>query len=143
MADRGQIEQILMNLVTNARDAMPDGGALMPARAGNWIRKARALRRAGSGRPGHGMDEATRERIFEPFFTTKERAKERAWDWPWSTASWKTTAGAWKWRATGKGSTFSVRFPLIPSGLLNRREAFQLPDRSHRDFICILLRAGV
>lgn len=81
IADRGSLEQVLMNLVVNARDAMPDGGQITietrrcPAgeAAGEGVAPADAreciglvLRDAGTG-----MDRATQERIFEPFFTTK------------------------------------------------------------------------
>jgi two-component system, cell cycle sensor histidine kinase and response regulator CckA len=83
LADPAQLEQVLLNLVLNARDAMPSGGRLVIAtgvpdaaerqRAGlepavGWVRLS-------VSDTGHGMDAATLVRIFEPFFTTKERAK--------------------------------------------------------------------
>jgi two-component system, cell cycle sensor histidine kinase and response regulator CckA len=73
-ADPTQIEQIIMNLAINARDAMPQGGMLSLS--------TRTVMQKGQPRvvievtdTGHGMDEATRLRLFEPFFTTKEQGK--------------------------------------------------------------------
>src|SRR5262249_50272072 len=84
-ADRAQIEQVLVNLVINARDAMPDGGRLRIEVADLDLRDApgreSAALPAGGSQPlsvtdtGLGMDETTRARLFEPFFTTKAPAE--------------------------------------------------------------------
>lgn len=85
MADPGQIEQVLMNLATNARDAMPEGGDLSietgcrtldgESREGNGRVKPGKYAFIGVTDTGTGIDEKTQERIFEPFFTTKETGK--------------------------------------------------------------------
>jgi len=85
MANSGQIEQVLMNLATNARDAMPGGGELTIATGvvemDDDFVKAHGFGEAGRyalitvSDTGAGMDEKTRERVFEPFFTTKEVGK--------------------------------------------------------------------
>jgi two-component system cell cycle sensor histidine kinase/response regulator CckA len=84
-ADSGQIEQVLMNLTTNARDAMPHGGIISIGTVLVTLDK-NFIKIHGYGEPGTyalltvtdtgtGMDEPTKEKIFEPFFTTKEVGK--------------------------------------------------------------------
>jgi two-component system, cell cycle sensor histidine kinase and response regulator CckA len=84
-ADRGGIEQIIMNLAVNARDAMPEGGRLVISVRDANIDAEYARRHVGvvpgphvtlvATDTGTGMDAATRERVFEPFFTTKDVGK--------------------------------------------------------------------
>jgi signal transduction histidine kinase len=82
-ADPGQIDQVVMNLAVNARDAMPEGGGLQFATTEVEIGRSEADVKKPAGRyvvlsvtdTGTGMDEETRRRIFEPFYTTKEDGK--------------------------------------------------------------------
>jgi len=84
-ADPGQVEQVIMNLAINARDAMPNGGRLT-IRTANVEWDAASAARRGAGSPGSyvrlavsdtgsGMDPAVQAHLFEPFFTTKEQGK--------------------------------------------------------------------
>jgi signal transduction histidine kinase/ActR/RegA family two-component response regulator len=75
-ADRGQLEQVLLNLAVNARDAMPGGGSLVIATQNSGIEDERAAAVTLTVRDtGSGMSDEVKERIFEPFFTTKEPGK--------------------------------------------------------------------
>lgn len=84
-ADKSQIEQVLMNLVTNSKDSMPEGGTLsvdvFPVSMDTRFAHAHGFADAGKyacisvSDTGHGMDSETQRKIFEPFFTTKEVGK--------------------------------------------------------------------
>ncbi|MBZ5550194.1 MAG: PAS domain S-box protein [Acidobacteriia bacterium] len=83
-ADAGQLEQVIMNLVVNAKDAMPEGGRITLQSSSVTVRQNFHEQRfilpgpyvvISVGDTGHGMDKETQSRIFEPFFTTKEKGK--------------------------------------------------------------------
>jgi PAS domain S-box-containing protein len=74
-ADSGQVEQLLLNLSLNARDAMPDGGTITIETASIVGADGEASVQLSVRDTGHGMSEATRLRIFEPFYTTKEQGR--------------------------------------------------------------------
>ena len=114
-ADRGQIHQVLMNLVVNGRQAMPDGGVLaietMNARpiepAGEYL----LLRIRDNG---IGMDERTRQHVFEPFFTTKGKGKGTGLGL--ATVFGIVTQAGGHITVTseqGQGSTFNLYFPRL------------------------------
>ena len=133
MADAGQIDQILFNLATNARDAMPEGGHLTIitdiAEIDDTYIKEHGYGLAGDyaliivSDTGAGMDRATQDKIFEPFFTTKEVGKGTGLGLSTAYGIVKQHNGFINcYSEPGKGTTFKIYLPLLESDQMTEGE---------------------
>jgi two-component system cell cycle sensor histidine kinase/response regulator CckA len=146
-ADRGQLEQVLMNLAVNARDAMPQGGKLM-IETQNAELDLTAVSQHPCAQPGQyiilsvsdtgcGMDKETQSHIFEPFFTTKPFGKGTGLGLSTVYGIVQQNNGyIWVYSEPGKGARFKIFFPRISATIAQQK---LLPEEVQRGSETVLL----
>jgi two-component system cell cycle sensor histidine kinase/response regulator CckA len=142
-ADPGQIQQIIMNLVSNAREAMPKGGKITIETADvdldeNYSRKHAAVTPGpyvmlAISDNGMGMDEETQARIFEPFFSTKGPGKGTGLGLSTVYGIVQQSGGTiWLYSELGQGTTFKIYFPRVEAKADKSTEISKIDRRPKR-----------
>jgi two-component system, cell cycle sensor histidine kinase and response regulator CckA len=146
-ADKGQLEQVLLNLYLNAWQAMPEGGDLFLETQNTVIDPAYAARhsvppgeyvRTSVTDNGMGMDQATQRRIFEPFFTTKEMGRGTGLGLASVYGIIKNHGGLINvYSEVGKGTTFNIYLPVSKKKIEDEETASHAVVHSHETILLI------
>ena len=147
-ADPGQIEQVIVNLAVNAKDAMPEGGTIRMETAdasfseaqprGGTVMPAGPYVLLSIGDTGCGMDREIQARIFEPFFTTKQPGKGTGLGLSTVYGIVKQSGGfIWVESQPGRGSTFRIYLPSVQAGMADVEAAAPAPLRGGSETVLI------